>query len=361
MKNKKFLILSNHSYMLWQFRRELIEGLLKVGEVVIGVPFGDHVEDFKNLGCRMIDIELERRGINPLKDFKLYKTYKKLLKEENPDTVITYSIKPNVYGGYACRRLGIPYCVNVQGLGTAFQKNGLAQIVTLMYKTALKKSKVTFFENRGNADEFIKRNIIPESNICLLNGAGVNLDRYEALDYPENDKIHFLYLGRIMKEKGMDELFEAVRSLKNAGVDFVLDLVGFFEDEYKEVVEKLVADGIAVFHGFQQDPRPFYANADCVVLPSYHEGMSNVLLEAASTERPVICSDIYGCREAVVPEQSGYLCKVKDSDSLADAMRRFCALSHEQRKNMGKNGRLHMEQNFEKSKVVNKTLNEILK
>ena len=191
MKNKKFLILSNHSYMLWQFRRELIEGLLKVGEVVIGVPFGDHVEDFKNLGCRMIDIELERRGINPLKDFKLYKTYKKLLKEENPDTVITYSIKPNVYGGYACRRLGIPYCVNVQGLGTAFQKNGLAQIVTLMYKTALKKSKVTFFENRGNADEFIKRNIIPESNICLLNGAGVNLDRYEALDYPENDKIHF--------------------------------------------------------------------------------------------------------------------------------------------------------------------------
>ena len=361
MKNKKFLILSNHSYMLWQFRRELIEGLLKVGEVVIGVPFGDHVEDFKNLGCRMIDIELERRGINPLKDFKLYKTYKRLLKEENPDTVITYSIKPNVYGGYACRRLGVPYCVNVQGLGTAFQKNGLAQIVTLMYKTALKKSKVTFFENRGNADEFIKRNIIPESNICLLNGAGVNLDRYEALDYPENDKIHFLYLGRIMKEKGMDELFEAVRSLKNAGVDFILDLVGFFEDEYKEVVEKLVADGIAVFHGFQQDPRPFYANADCVVLPSYHEGMSNVLLEAASTERPVICSDIYGCREAVVPEQSGYLCKVKDSDSLADAMRRFCALSHEQRKNMGKNGRLHMEQNFEKSKVVNKTLNEILK
>ena len=151
------------------------------------------------------------------------------------------------------------------------------------------------------------------------------------------------------------------KRVKTNSVDFVLDLVGFFEDEYKEVVEKLVADGIAVFHGFQQDPRPFYANADCVVLPSYHEGMSNVLLEAASTERPVICSDIYGCREAVVPEQSGYLCKVKDSDSLADAMRRFCALSHEQRKNMGKNGRLHMEQNFEKSKVVNKTLNEILK
>lgn len=361
MKNKKFLVLSNHSYMLWQFRRELIEELMKIGEVVICVPFGDHVDDFKNLGCRMIDISLDRRSINPVKDFKLYKTYKKLIKDEKPDTVITYSIKPNVYGGFACRRLGIPYCINVQGLGTAFQNKGLAQIVSLMYKTALKKSKVTFFENKGNADEFIERKIIPESNICLLNGAGVNLDRYRASVYPKNDKIHFLYLGRIMKEKGMDELFQAVRTLKEQNVDFVLDLVGFFEDEYKDIVEQLVADGIADFHGFQQDPSPFYENADCVVLPSYHEGMSNVLLEAAATARPIICSDIYGCREAVLPDKSGYLCKVKDSKSLADAMLRFCTIPREQRESMGKCGRTHIEQNFEKSKVVNATLDAILK
>lgn len=361
MSNKKFLVLSNHSYMLWQFRRELIESLLKLGEVVVAVPFGDHIEDFKNLGCRMVDVKLDRRGINPIKDLSLYKCYKKLIKEEKPDTVITYSIKPNVYGGYVCRKLGVPYCVNVQGLGTAFQKTGLAQLVTFMYKTALKKSKVTFFENKGNAEVFINRRIIPESNICLLNGAGVNLERYEVAPYPANDKIHFLYLGRIMKEKGIDELFAAARELKSKGVDFVLDLVGFFEDEYKETVEALVDEGVAVFHGFQKDPRPFYANADCVVLPSYHEGMSNVLLESAAMSRPIICSDIYGCREAVVENQSGYLCKVKDVPTLVDAMSEFCRLTYEERKNMGEKGRKHIEQNFEKTKVVNKTLDAILK
>ena len=130
--------------MLWQFRKELIEELLKQGEVVIGLPFGEHIDDFKAMGCRMINVDVDRRGINPIKDLKLYRRYKKLLKNEKPDMVITYSIKPNVYGGYACRRMKIPYCVNVQGLGTAFQKKGLAQLVGFMYKTALKKSKVTF-------------------------------------------------------------------------------------------------------------------------------------------------------------------------------------------------------------------------
>ena len=177
--------------MLWQFRRELIEELLKQGEVVISVPFGDHIEDFKALGCRMIDTPVDRRGINPVKDLGLYRKYKKLLKAEQPTMVITYSIKPNVYGGYACRRLKIPYCVNVQGLGTAFQKKGLATLVKLMYKTALKKSKVTFFENQGNADLFIERKIIKPDNVCLLPGAGVNLNRYELTPYPNNDKLHF--------------------------------------------------------------------------------------------------------------------------------------------------------------------------
>ncbi len=360
MKKTKFLIITNHSYMLWQFRRELIEELLKIGEVVISVPFGDHVDDFENLGCRMVDTPLDRRGINPVKDLGLYKNYRKLLKAEKPDMVITYSIKPNVYGGYACRRLKIPYCVNVQGLGTAFQKKGLATLVKYMYKIALKKSKVIFFENQGNADLFVQRNIIPSNKICLLPGAGVNLQRYTSSPYPNNDKIHFLYLGRIMKEKGMDELFSAVRTLREKQVDFVLDLVGFFEDEYKATVEQLVEDGIAVFHGFQQNPIPFYENADCVILPSYHEGMSNVLLEAASIGRPVITSDIYGCREAVIDGESGFLCNVKDSDSLAEKMLEFSNLSVAQRAEMGKCGRHHMEQNFEKSKVVNQTLEVIL-
>ncbi len=357
----KYLVITNHSYMLWQFRKELISELLKLGEVVISVPFGEHIEDFQALGCRMVNTELDRRGINPVKDLKLYKAYKALLKAEKPDMVITYSIKPNVYGGYACRKLGIPYCVNVQGLGTAFQKAGLAQMVTIMYRTALKKAKTVFFENEGNAKVFVDKNIIDKSKITLLDGAGINLQKFSLSEYPQNEKIHFLYLGRIMREKGMDELFAAVRTLKNEGFDFVLDLVGFFEDEYKEQVESLASDGIAVFHGFQKNPVPFYENSDCVVLPSYHEGMSNVLLESASVGRPIITSDIHGCREAVVPEESGLLCKVKDTASLTDAMRRFCKLDYNVRKAMGARGRKLMEEKFEKSKVVNATLKAILK
>lgn len=359
---KKTLVITNHSYMLWQFRRELIQELMKDGEVVISTPFVGHEDDFASMGCRMIETAVDRRGINPATDFQLYRKYVKILKTERPDQVITYSIKPNVYAGYACRRLHIPYCVNVQGLGTAFQKAGLAQIVTWMYKIALKDAKTVFFENERNAKVFTDKNIISETQKCVLRGAGINLDYYEYQPYPENDAVHFLYLGRIMKEKGMDELFGAIRKLhEEYGEKVVLDLVGFFEDEYKEMTEKLVEDGIAVFHGFQEDPRPYYAKADCVVLPSYHEGMSNVLLEAAATGRPLITSDIPGCREAVEDEKSGFLCKVQDTEDLLLKMRKFMDLSRQEREKMGRCGRRKMEQEFDKKNVVAKTIKEIIK
>lgn len=352
----KILIVTNHSFMLWQFRRELIEELLKDNEVFIGVPFGDHIDDFKHLGCRMINTEIDRRSINPVKDIGLYHTYRKLLKTVRPDMVITYSIKPNIYAGFACRQRGIPYCVNVQGLGTAFQKPILAGIVTSMYKTALKKAKVVFFENAGNAEEFRKRKITPAAKQHVLPGAGINLERYSYLPYPQNERVHFLYLGRIMHEKGMDELFAAVRRLKEEGRDFVLDLVGFFEDEYGDEVERLVTDGIAVFHGFQPDPRLFYEAADCIVLPSYHEGMSNVLLEAAAIGRPIITSDIPGCREAVEDGSTGLLCKVKDADSLYEQMSRMLGTSFDERRAMGQAAHEKMAREFDKRCVVSETM-----
>jgi len=357
----KILVITNHSFMLWQFRRELIEELLKEHEVVISVPFGDHIDDFRNIGCCMIDTDVDRRGINPAKDLKLYRTYRKLLKNEKPDMVITYSIKPNIYACFACRQMGIPYCVNVQGLGTAFQKPILADVVTVMYKTALKKAKVVFFENEGNAEEFRRRKITPAAQQHVLPGAGINLERFAYHEYPQNDKVHFLYLGRIMREKGVDELFWAARKLRDEGKDFVLDLVGFFEDEYKEQVDALVADGIAVFHGFQQNPVPFYAAADCVVLPSYHEGMSNVLLEAAAIGRPVITSDIPGCREAVVDGESGLLCAVQNREAVYAAMQKLLALSADQRTAMGQRGRKLMEERFEKGLVVEETIRIVLR
>ena len=352
----KILIITNHSYMLWRFRRELIQELMKEHEVVLSMPFVGHQDDFKALGVRCIDTDVDRRGINPKTDIKLVKAYDRLLKKEKPDLVITYSIKPNVYAGFICSMRKIPYFANVQGLGTAFQKPGLAQFVTLLYKVALRKAKGVFFENHVNAGEFRKRHIIKKEKQIVLNGAGINLEYYPYCGYPENEKLHFLYLGRLMREKGMDELFAAVKKLHAEGEKFVLDLVGFFEDEYKAQVEALEEKGIAVFHGFTEDPRPYYEGADCVVLPSYHEGMSNVLLEAAAIGRPLITSNIPGCREAVEQKKTGCLVEVKNSDSLYASMKYMLKLSREEREAMGKAGRAKMEREFDKKAVVKETI-----
>lgn len=357
----KILIITNHSYMLYRFRRELIQALMQDNEVVLSMPFVGHEEDFQAMGLQCINTEVDRRGINPKTDLKLFNAYRRLLKQEKPDMVITYSIKPNIYAGLACSMAGIPFCANVQGLGTAFQRKGLSLLVTALYKTALRKAKTVFFENEGNVKEFLDRKIIPQEKITLLSGAGINPETYPLEPYPKNEALHFLYLGRIMKEKGIDELFEAMRRLHGElGSRVILDLVGFFDDDYEAQVNQLVADGIAVFHGFQTEPRPYYAATDCVVLPSYHEGMSNVLLEGAATGRPLITSDIHGCKEAVNDGETGLLCRVKDADDLYEKMRHMASLGREKREAMGKAGRAKIEQEFEKSLIVKKTLRAIL-
>lgn len=353
----KILIVTNHSYMLYRFRTELIQKLMEEHEVVLSMPFVGHEEDFQAMGLRCIPTEVDRRGLNPIKDGKLLCAYHRILREEKPDLVVTYSIKPNIYAGLLCAMKGIPYCANVQGLGTAFQRKSLAWVATKLYKLALRKAKTVFFENQGNAQEFLDRKILSESKITLLSGAGINLNQYTPVPYPDHDSVRFLYLSRIMKEKGIDELFAAMRRLyAKYGSRVQLDLVGFFDDDYEKQLEALATDGIAVFHGFQTDPRPFYANADCVVLPSYHEGMSNVLLEAAAMGRPLITSNIHGCKEAVIEGVNGLLCEPQDTDSLYEAMERFMELSREERIAMGKSGRQHMEAVFDKEKVVAETI-----
>jgi lipopolysaccharide/colanic/teichoic acid biosynthesis glycosyltransferase/glycosyltransferase involved in cell wall biosynthesis len=361
MDKKKILIITNHSYMLYRFRKELIQKLLEDSEVVISTPFVGHETDLKELGANCIKTEVDRRSINPFTDLKLLHTYKTILKQEKPDLVITYSIKPNIYAGYLCGKMKIPFCANVQGLGTAFQKALLSNLVTVMYRTAFRKVETVFFENQANAQAFVRRRILPAKKEVVLSGAGINLEEYRYRQYPNNEKVHFLYLGRIMKEKGMDELFAAVEQLRKNGCEFVLDLVGFFEDEYKKQVEQLQSEGVVRFYGFQENPKPYYAQTDCVVLPSYHEGMSNVLLEAAASGRAIITTDIPGCREAVDNGKSGMLCKVKSTDSLYKAMKRFTELSREKRELLGKAGREKMEKKFNKKKVVEETVKVITK
>ena len=347
--------------MFWQFRRELAEALQKEYEVILAMPFVGHEEDFQNMGIQCIPISMNRRGVNPFTEAKLLWDYDRLLKKVKPDLVLTYSIKPNIYIGLLSGQKQIPYYANVQGLGTAFQKPVLAWIVTILYRKAFQKVKYVFFENKENACEFCKRKIISADRQIVLPGAGINLERYKMQPYPKHIRIHFLYLGRIMKEKGMDELFGAVEQLRKDGCEFILDLVGFFEDEYKKQVEQLQSEGIVRFYGFQENPKPYYAQTDCVVLPSYHEGMSNVLLEAAASGRAIIATDIPGCREAVDNGKSGMLCKVKSTDSLYKAMKRFTELSREKRELLGKAGREKMEREFDKKKVVEETVKAITK
>ena len=354
----KFLIITNHSYMFWRFRRELTAELLKRGEVVISTPFVGHEDDLRKMGCRCIQTSLERRTLNPRKELALFAFYRRLLREEKPDVVITYSIKPNIYAGYACRQARIPYFVNVQGLGSIFQHEFSARLASVLYRGAIRDAKAVFFENRSSAEVFVKRGIVTEKKEVILKGAGINLGVYMMQPYPsEENGIHFLYLGRIMQEKGVDEILEASQRLKKEyGDRVVIDFVGFFEDDYKDQIDLLVKRNVIRFHGFCSDPRPFYAQAHCIVLPSYHEGMSNVLLEAASTGRALITSDIPGCRETVTDGETGFLVPVRDSDALYWAMKRFVELPPEQRRKMGERSREKMEMEFDKEQVVDETL-----
>ena len=205
----KILIVTNHSYMLYRFRLELIQTLRQRGhEVVLSMPFVGHEDDFQTLGIRCIETPVDRRGINPKTDIALLKTYRKMLKTERPDMVVTYSIKPNIYMGFACAEQKVPYCANVQGLGTAFQKPILSTVVTGLYRTAFRRVKTVFFENSANAEAFVRKHIMKKEKQTLLRGAGINLTAYPCCPYPEErTPFHFLYLGRIMKEKGVGEAF----------------------------------------------------------------------------------------------------------------------------------------------------------
>ena len=356
--NRKILILANNDVGLYQFRRELIYRLLKDGsEVYISLPYGEMVGPLVAAGCKFVDTPLDRRGINPVTDAALVKKYFAILKEVKPDIVITYTIKPNVYGGFACRAKKIPYAANITGLGTAFEKKGLLRtLVTMMYKFSLKKAKTVFFENEENMSVFINGRLADKNQACLLNGAGVNLEHYNVSEYPKGSKVRFLFVGRVMREKGIDELFSAMQKLRAEAIDCFLDVVGGYEEDYAEKMKQYEKEGWLCYHGYQKDVRPFIENSHCFVLPSWHEGMANTNLECASMARPVITSNIHGCLEAVEDGVSGYLCEKKNPESLYRTMKKFIDLPYEARKEMGLAGRRHMEKNFDKNIIVEKTV-----
>jgi len=353
---KKILILANNDIGLYKFRKELIQKLLENHQVYISLPYGQLVDPLVDMGCQFIDTSVDRRGINPVTDLKLIRQYFRIFKEIKPDLVITYTIKPNVYGGFVSRIKHVEYAINITGLGTAFQKENLIKkLVCSLYKISAKTAKVVFFENIENKEIFIHNHLINEKQAYLLNGAGVNLEEYPLSPYPEQSQpVHFLFIGRVMKEKGVDELFEAAKRIKSQYPEIIFDIVGPMEDDYKAIISQLTAQQIIRYHGYQEDVRPFIKQCHCFVLPSYHEGMANTLLECASMGRPLITSDIHGCKEAI--NGNGYLCKVKETDDLYQKMKEFIELDYDQKKKLSINSRKHMKKLFDKEKVIEKTI-----
>ena len=353
----KVLILTNLDVGLYRFRIELVKELLKEHEVIISLPDGDFVDEFEKIGCTVFKTDMDRRGINPIHDIKLLVAYRKILKSVKPDMVITYTIKPNIYGGILCRYKRIPYAVNITGLGTAFQNSGLLKsFVTFLYRIGLKKAKVVFFENEENRQTLINNQITTEEQSCLLPGAGVNIETYPLTPYPTDNEItQFLFMGRVMKEKGIDELFSAMHRLHEENVPCKLVVLGSYEEDYANKVNECSQEGWLDYKGFQEDVKPFIERSHCFVLPSWHEGMANTNLECASMGRPVITSNIHGCLEAVEDGVSGFLCNKQDADDLYRVMKEFVGLSYKQRKEMGLAGRKRMEKLFDKRVVVKRT------
>lgn len=359
---KKVLILVNSDIVIYNFKKELLYALKEKGyEVYISLPFGEKTELLKETGVNLIETKIDRRGVNPFKDYILYRSYLKTIKKIRPEFIMTFTVKCNIYGGKAAKKEKIPYYCSVTGLGTSFQKNNwLKKTVVGMYKSALKDVKKVFFENESNLQVFLSEKIIPKEKACLLAGAGVNLNEFEFEVLPERDFVSFLYLGRIMKEKGIDELLYAAEKI-HAEFPFVkVKMLGYCEENYSDKLESAQKKGLLEYFGFRTSVKEFIIDSDCVVLPSYHEGMSNTLLESASMGRPLITSDVPGCREAVEEGKNGFLCKAGSGESLYNAMKKFILLSHDERQQMGYASRRLMEKVFDRKKVVDQTLSVVL-
>ena len=360
----KALILGNSSSGLYDFRNELILSLLNEGfEVVISLPDDSKTGELTEEGCRVIHTDINRRGVNPIQDLALLYAYKKLIKDEKPDLVLTYTIKPNIYGGWACQRLKVPYFSTVTGLGSTFERGGvLLKLIVFMYRSSLKKCRCLFFQNDENRKVFESHGIRGLKHVTV-SGSGVNLEKHKFEPYPghKDDVTRFLYIGRIMKEKGTDEYLFAAKELHDRyGEKVSFAAIGYFDEDYEERIKTAEKAGYFKMIPYAKDIHPYLKEADAIVHPSYHEGMSNVLMEAAATGRPVITSDISGCREIVDRDRSGFLVKPRDKEDLSRNLIRFMELGQRERQDMGAAGRKWVTEHFDRQKVVASYMNEIL-
>ena len=312
------------------------------------------------MGCDYREVSVDRHGTNPLKDFMLIRNYKKVLKELSPDYVFSYTIKPNIYGAMACKSLKIPSIPNITGLGTAVENKGWKQVLTTwLYRIGFKKVQTIFFQNTENMKFFADRNPYKEKH-KLLPGSGVNLERFNITEYPSDDTVNFVFVSRLMREKGIEQYLDAAEYITEKYPNTRFHICGFCEEEYKNRLDAITKNEKVIYHGMVKDMTTILADMHCTVHPSFYpEGLSNVLLESLACGRPIITTDRAGCREVVEDGINGYVVKQRDSADLIEKIEKFVLLTNEERKNMGLAGRAKVEREFDRQIVVKAYLTEI--
>ncbi|MDN5216222.1 glycosyltransferase family 4 protein [Fulvivirgaceae bacterium BMA12] len=357
----KVAIVINTSWNIYNFRLGLVKALIDSGHEVVAIaPEDDYSRLLVENGCKFVAVSMDTQGVNPIKDLKLvynlWKTYRKIA----PDVILQYTIKPNIYGSLAARLLKIPVINNVSGLGTVFlKKNLLSGISKLLYRIAFLSPKRVFFQNEDDRKLFLDRKLVKPEKTALLPGSGINLQRFSQLPMPDSGGFSFLLISRIIQDKGIREFIEAIRLLRSENVNARFQVLGAKDPKHKRgiplaEIDQWVTGGLIEYLGTTDDVQSFISSAHCVLLPSYREGTPRTLLEAAATGRPLIASDVPGCREVVKHGYNGLLCEVKSAEDLAGKMKDMMNFEDEMLTEMGNNSRKLVENNFDEQIVINK-------
>jgi len=363
---RRVVLAGNSSWNIVNFRSGLIHALKAAGyEPVVIAPVDPAAEQrMAALGVERIVIAMQRSGLNPLADLRLLLTYRRLLKDLQPVAYLGFTIKPNIYGGIAARFAAVPLIANISGLGTVFIKRGsLLALVSRLYRFALKGAAVTFFQNPDDLALFVERGLVGEAQAQLLPGSGVDLEQFRPAD-PAAAVATFLFIGRLLGDKGVWEFVQAARMVRADVPGVRFQLLGPIDEGNRSAVsraelDRWVAEGTIEYLGATEDVRPFIERATAVVLPSYREGLPRSLLEAAAMARPLIATDVPGCRELVEPGINGFLCAARDSNSLAKAMKMMLKTPADERAQMGVASRRMVEKGYSQSVVINAYLNAL--
>ena len=354
---KTIVLSANSEWNIANFRGGLIKALRGAGyePVIIAPPDPAAEQRMREFDVERIAVRVERSGLNPVTDLRLLHEYRRLLKRLRPRAYLGYTIKPNVYGCYAAASLGIPAIPNVSGLGTAFIRGGpLQQVVTSLYRIGFQRAPVVFFQNAEDRDLFSKRRIIRPEQGRVVAGSGVDLSRFVQAPPREGPPV-FLFVGRLLRDKGVMEFVDAARLLRSELPDARFQLLGPVDEGNRTAISRREVEswsGHVEYLGVADDVRPAIAAATAVVLPSYREGLPRSLLEAGAMARPLIATDVPGCRDVIEQGVNGYLCAVRDSCSLATAMLRLAELPKADRLAMSEAARRKVENEFSEERVI---------